>query len=219
MSKKNTVLAGAGMLSAIAASLCCITPVLALISGTSGIASAFGWMEPTRPYLIAITLLVLGFAWYQKLKPGNANEHQCACEETERQSFWHTKTFLGITTAFAILMLAFPYYAHVFYPSNQKKEIVVVNSSNIQTLNYGIGGMTCDACASHVESNVNKLPGIIKVNASYKNATVNVEYDQSKTNQAQIENVINETGYKISGKIDSAAHGKAGHICGPNGCG
>ncbi|MDV4116285.1 mercuric transport protein MerTP [Elizabethkingia anophelis] len=218
MNKKNTRLAGAGMLSAIAASLCCITPVLALISGASGIASAFSWMEPARPYLIAITLLVLGFAWYQKLKPRTANEIQCACEENEKQSFGQTKTFLGITTALAILMLAFPYYAHIFYTSNQKKEIMVVNSSNIQTLNYDISGMTCNACASHVENNVNKLPGIIQVNASYKDATVNVEFDQSKINPAQIENAINETGYKISRKIDGTPHGKAGHICGPNGC-
>lgn len=218
MSKKNTGLAEAGMLSAVAASLCCITPVLALISGASGIASAFSWMEPARPYLIAITLLALGFAWYQKLKPRTADEIQCACEENEKQSFWQTKTFLGITTAFAIVMLAFPYYAYIFYPSNQKKEIMVVNSSNIQNLYYSISGMTCNACTSHVENNVNKLPGIINVATSYKNATVNVEFDRSKTNQAQIENAINETGYKISGKIDSATHGKAGHVCGQNGC-
>src|SRR5690625_7732599 len=69
MNKKNNRLVGAGVLSAVAASLCCITPVLALISGASGVASTFSWMEPARPYLIGITVLVLGFAWYQKLKP------------------------------------------------------------------------------------------------------------------------------------------------------
>jgi hypothetical protein len=34
-------LAGASVLSAVAASLCCITPVLALISGVGGMASSF----------------------------------------------------------------------------------------------------------------------------------------------------------------------------------
>lgn len=66
--KKNNKIIGAGLLTAIASSLCCITPVLALISGTSGIASTFSWLEPFRPYLIGFTILVLGFAWYQKLK-------------------------------------------------------------------------------------------------------------------------------------------------------
>lgn len=44
--KKDDKIVGAGLLTAIASSLCCITPVLALISGTSGIASAFFWLEP-----------------------------------------------------------------------------------------------------------------------------------------------------------------------------
>ena len=62
-------LIGTGLLTAIAASLCCITPVLALIAGTSGLASTFSWLEPFRPYFIGLTILVLVFAWFQKLKP------------------------------------------------------------------------------------------------------------------------------------------------------
>ena len=67
--KTDKKLIGAGLLTAIAASLCCITPVLALVAGTSGLASTFSWLEPFRPYFIGLTILVLGFAWYQKLKP------------------------------------------------------------------------------------------------------------------------------------------------------
>jgi len=67
--KTDNKLIGAGLLTAIAASLCCITPVLALIAGTSGLASTFSWLEPFRPYFIGLTILVLGFAWYQKLLP------------------------------------------------------------------------------------------------------------------------------------------------------
>jgi len=60
--KTDNKLIGAGLLTAIAASLCCITPVLALIAGTSGLASTFSWLEPFRPYFIGLTILVLGFA-------------------------------------------------------------------------------------------------------------------------------------------------------------
>ncbi|MGC8802221.1 MAG: hypothetical protein ACP5PS_00380, partial [Bacteroidales bacterium] len=68
-------------------------PVLALISGAGGIASLFSWLEPARPYLIVTTLLVLGFAWYQKLKPRTDEEIQCACEEDEKPPFMQTKVF------------------------------------------------------------------------------------------------------------------------------
>ena len=47
--KTDKKLIGAGLLTAFAASLCCITPVLALVAGTSGLASSFSWLEPARP--------------------------------------------------------------------------------------------------------------------------------------------------------------------------
>ena len=113
--KSENKLISAGLLTAITASLCCITPVLALIVGTSGIASTFSWIEPFRPYLIGLTILVLGFAWYQKLKP--QEEIDCECDTEERPKFIQSKKFLGIVTVFAIVMLTFPYYSGVFYPN------------------------------------------------------------------------------------------------------
>jgi copper chaperone CopZ len=207
MKKGNNGLAGAGVLSAVTASLCCITPVLALISGVSGAASTFSWMEPVRPYFIGVTVLVLGFAWYQKLKPRTAEEIQCDCETTrsageedDKKPFMQTKIFLGIVTVFAALMLTFPSYAHIFYPSNDNKEVGIVNASDIQTVTFEVKGMTCNGCASHVENDVNKLPGILNVNAVYEEGTAKVEFDKSKVSLVQIEEVINGTGYKVVGK-------------------
>ncbi|MCF8232915.1 MAG: mercuric transport protein MerTP [Bacteroidales bacterium] len=198
--ERSGKLAGAGILTAITASLCCTTPVLALISGASGIASTFSWLEPARPYLIGFTVLVLGFAWYQKLKPRSKEEIECDCEEDEKPSFWQKRKFLGIVTVFAAVMLAFPYYADVFYPSNDKKEVVIVNASDIQTITFDVEGMTCKACNAHVENDVNKLPGIIKINASYQEGTAKVEFDQSKVRSEKVEEAINSTSYKVSGK-------------------
>jgi mercuric ion transport protein len=92
--KSENKLIGAGLLTAITASLCCITPVLALIAGTSGIASTFSWIEPFRPYLIGLTILVLAFAWYQKLK--SQKEIDCECDTDERPKFIQSKSLLGI---------------------------------------------------------------------------------------------------------------------------
>ncbi len=66
--KTDKKLIGAGFLTAIAASLCCVTPLLALVAGTSGLASTFSWLEPFRPYFIGLTILVLGFAWSSKVE-------------------------------------------------------------------------------------------------------------------------------------------------------
>jgi len=195
--KTDKKLIGAGLLTAFAASLCCITPVLALVAGTSGLASSFSWLEPARPYFIGLTILVLGFAWYQKLKP--QKQIDCNCETDEKPKFIQSKMFLGIVTAFAIVMLAFPYYAHIFYP---KTEIFLptVDKSDIKTTEFKISGMTCAGCEEHVNHEVNKLSGIVSSKASYESGNAIIEFDKTKTNEAEIEKAINSTGYNVTDK-------------------
>lgn len=205
--KKENKLIGAGLITAIGASLCCITPVLALIAGTSGVASAFSWIEPFRPYLIGLTLLVLGFAWYLKLKP--RKEIDCECEKDDlpggkagKPKFIQSKKFLGIVSLFAIVMLAFPFYSGIFYP-NTEKQVIVVDESNIKIMEYKITGMTCTGCEEHVNHEVNKLDGIVKSNTSYANGNAIIQFDKNKTNEAEIEKAINSTGYSVTNKNEN----------------
>ncbi|WP_345157908.1 mercuric transport protein MerTP [Pontibacter saemangeumensis] len=186
---------GAGVVSAIAASLCCITPLLAIMAGTSGIAASFSWLEPLRPYLVGVTTLVLGFAWYRKLKP--ARKTDCDCETNLKPNFMQSKAFLSLVTVFAAVMLAFPSYAHVFYPQAQNQQ-VAPNQANVQTVEIKIKGMTCAGCEAHVNSEVSELAGILKVETSYANGNTLVQFDKSKTGVKQIEKAVNATGYKVT---------------------
>ena len=198
--KTEYKLIGTSLLTAITASLCCITPVLAIIAGTSGVASTFSWIEPFRPYLIVLTILVLGFGWYQKLKP--KKEIDCECETDEKSKFIQSKMFLGIVTAFAIIMLSFPYYSGIFYQKTEKR-IMIVDKSNIFTTEFKISGMTCASCEEHVHHEVNKLNGIVNSEVSYENGNAIIKFDRTKTNEAQIEKAINATGYKVTDKEDN----------------
>ena len=193
--KNENKLIGTGLLTAITASLCCITPVLALIAGTSGFASTFSWIEPFRPYLLVLTLLLLGFTWYQKLKP--IKEIDCECETDERPKFLHTKKFLGIVTVIAIIMLAFPYYSGIFFPKTEK-HLIVTDKSDIITTEFKISGMTCTSCEEHVNHEINKLNGIVTSNTSYENDNAIIEFDRTKTSETEIEKAIKSTGYKIT---------------------
>jgi len=198
--KTDNKLIGTGIFTAIAASLCCITPILALIAGTSGLASTFSWLEPFRPYFIGLTILVLGFAWYQKLKP--KKQIDCNCDTEEKPKSIQSKMFLGIVTVFAIVMLAFPYYSSIFYPKTEK-QIIVVDKSNVQKAEFTISGMTCTSCEANVNHEVNKLTGIINSTTSYDNGKTVVAFDNSKTNIAEIEKAINSTGYSITNKKEN----------------
>ncbi|WP_262152767.1 mercuric transport protein MerTP [Chryseobacterium foetidum] len=199
--KTDNKIIGTGLLTAFAASLCCITPVLSLIAGTSGIASTFSWLEPFRPYFIGLTILVLGFAWFQKLKP--QKQIDCKCEITEKQNFMQTKSFLGIVTVIAALLLSFPLYANIFFPKTESKAIIS-QTSKIQKVEFTIKGMTCSGCEHHVKTEVSKLKGIVEVVVSYEKGNAIVKFDNKQTSITEIEKAINSTGYKsLKSKIIS----------------
>lgn len=193
--KKSNSWAISGILTAISASLCCITPVLAVLAGSSGVAATFSWLEPFRPWLIGVTAVVLALAWYQKLKPRTEEEISCACEDDEKPSFWQSKKFLGIVTVFATAMLAFPYYADVFYPETRLSESVNVNLES--TYEIAITGMTCTGCEEHVKLEIGNLPGISKLEVSYEQGNAVVSFDESKTGIEEVKTAVDRTGYKV----------------------
>ncbi len=150
-------------------------------------------MEPLRPYLLGITVLVLGFAWYQKFKLVKVDD--CGCE-VEKKSFMHSKVFLGIVTVFSIAMMLFPYYSSIFYSDNSQKVVLNENSEILESKFY-IEGMTCEGCQEHINHAINELPGVIQIESSYKKGTSAVKYDKSKVTKKEIATAINSTGYKV----------------------
>ncbi|AMM50718.1 heavy metal transporter [Rufibacter sp. DG15C] len=192
-------LAVTSLMAALAASMCCITPLLALVAGTSGIASSLSWLGPLRPWLIALTILVLAYAWYQLLKRQPLD--YCNCEK-DKPRFMQRKTFLTLVTAFALLMLTFPNYASVFNrePVRQDTDAKAQGKPKAKMVaEFTITGMTCAACEGHVASEVNKVPGITGLTVSYANSNAIVEFDRSKTTVEQVQKAIRATGYKVTG--------------------
>ena len=187
-----------GMFAALAASSCCIPPVIAALAGVGGIAGSLSWMEPLRPYLIGIAVLAIGYAWYNHYQRQKSDD---CCAIDVKPKWYQTKGFLIGITLFAAVSIAFPYYSQIFFPSNNNKEVVVVSSENIQEVKFNVSGMTCESCEEHVKSEVNKLPGIVSVFASSKEGTAYVKFDNSKTDKVAITTAINGTGYQVSGEI------------------
>ncbi|TAF64337.1 MAG: copper chaperone, partial [Flavobacterium sp.] len=121
----------------------------------------------------------------------------CDCEADNKKSFWQSKSFLGIVTIVAGLLIAFPYYAKVFYPKPQEVKVVVVDKTNIQQAVFKIKGMSCESCTEHVNSEISKVKGVVGFQTSYENANSTVKFDNSKTSIDSIAAAINSTGYKV----------------------
>lgn len=194
MKAKNSLF-GVGILTGIASSLCCITPLLAIVAGTGSMAGAFGILEPFRWPLVVISLMALAVAWYLKSK--SVKVEDCGCDTESRTSFFQSKTFLVGVTIFVALSLAFPNYAEAFYPSNEK-EVVFVPEKNIQTMEFLVSGMTCAGCEGHVKSEVSKLNGIVSCKVSYEDGNTVVEFDSTRTNVEEVKTAIERTGYKAT---------------------
>ncbi|MBL4585989.1 MAG: mercuric transport protein MerTP [Flavobacteriales bacterium] len=193
--KTSSKAALTGIIAALAASSCCIPPVIALIAGVGGASSSLSWMEPFRPYLIGLAVVSIGYAWYANLKPKKVDD--CGCD-IEKPKFYQTKGFLIGMTLFASVSIAFPYYSGIFYSDNSK-QVVISDKSTIRSIEVSIEGMTCDACENHVNHAVNELSGIIGVTSSYANANTVVEFDETQTSIEDIEAAVNSTGYKAIG--------------------
>lgn len=183
---------GVGIVAAIASSLCCITPLIAILAGSSSLAANFQWVEPLRPWLIGATVAALGLAWYLKLRPVSQDD----CCDVANPKFWNGKPFLGAITVMSALMLTFPLYANVFYPNHQSETIA--SSSTAQEVEFVVIGMTCTGCEGHVEHAVAELHGIGKVEASYKESNAIVVFDPEQTSIDDITKAIESTSYEVT---------------------
>lgn len=195
--KSTGTFTSAGVLSAIAASLCCITPVVALLAGSSSIAANFAWIEPARPYLIGLSIVVLTFAWYLKIKPQKTKDIDCNCETKKKVSFFHSKTFLGIVTGFAILMMAFPLYAKILTPKPTTQMVTLATLDHKQQVEFTIQGMSCTGCELEVNNELSKVNGVIAYKTSYATKSSLVTFDKTKVDIKAIEVAINKTGYTV----------------------
>jgi mercuric ion transport protein len=93
----------------IAASTCCLGPLVLLTLGISG-----SWignlsaMEPFRPYLIGLTLILLGLAFRKlyRLPQSCAMDKPCAQPDNLRKQrliFW-------VVSMFVLIVMSFPWY-------------------------------------------------------------------------------------------------------------
>jgi len=111
--KKNRSILWA-ILAAIGASVCCVGPLVLLALGISGAwISNLTALEPYRPYFLAITLIFLFFAFRQLYLKPQVCESGKPCADpkvirTQRIIFW-------VVTVLLILLMAFPWYAPLFY--------------------------------------------------------------------------------------------------------
>lgn len=209
MDEKRFAVGGA-VAAAMAASLCCVGPVLfALLGlGAFGAASLF---EAARPYLLAaaVLLLAFGFYWtYFRRQRACAPGESCAAKPVNR--IGRAGLWIGSVAVLALALA--PYYIGQVASSLSRRTAPATStptttqdvpttsqttqSSVLQTVTVKVEGMSCTACEVSVRDALAQTPGVRTADVSYQHGDARVEYDPNKTNIEQIKLAINSTGYK-----------------------
>ena len=79
----------------------------------------------------------------------------------------------------------------------------------MKTQKFDVKGMTCSACSSRIEKNVNKTDGIIEANVNLLTNSMTVKYDESVLSDSDIIEVVEDTGYGASSVMKKTAEVKS----------
>ena len=104
---KGTLLAS--IVAGIAASTCCLGPLLLLTLGVSGSwIGSLSAMEPFRPYLMGLTLLLLGLAFRKlyRVPQRCAVDAPCATPANLRRQ----RVIFWVVSVAVLAIMAFPWY-------------------------------------------------------------------------------------------------------------
>ncbi len=94
--------------AAVAASACCMTPVLFSLLGAGALGASAIKLEPSRPWLLGLTALLLGVAFVNASRPVAVDT--CLDGTIAPQSTRTGKSRGWITATSVTLQAALPYY-------------------------------------------------------------------------------------------------------------
>ena len=197
-SLRRSFIFGGSVIAAIAASLCCILPILAAVSGAGAIAAG-AVFDRWRPYLLGLTGLLLagGFllAWRDRRK-ACAADSLCATKPIGR---WN-RIALGLLATGVVALAAFPYY------SGPVARLVVrepgpppaVSSADLSTVAFQVPDMDCPACAVALSAAFRKMPGVVQAKLDVDSRKAVVTFNSSAQNIATLKKVITDAGFHIA---------------------
>ena len=188
----------AAILAAIAASVCCVGPLVLLALGVSG-----AWvgnltaLEPFRPYLMALTFLFLGYAFYRIYRKPKAEECEpgsyCANPKSDRVN----KISLWSVTFVVLVLFTIPYVAGVSASSSTgDKATSVLTATKIDRVILDVPGMSCPSCPFTVQKSLEKLTGVIKAEASLEQKKAVVLFDPTKVSVQEMIEATTQAGYR-----------------------
>lgn len=185
---------GGSVVAGIAASLCCLGPLVALALGLGGFAGAAVFAK-WRPLLLGVTFVMLALAWYLTFsKPKTACQDGPLC--TIKPSPKWNKLVLWFSTVVVLIAASFPNLSSAILQATQRGAPSALSIGNSAVLKVQVLGMDCAACALRVQSLLKTQSGVQQAQVSFATKEAVVQYDATRSSPEKIIAAIERTGFK-----------------------
>lgn len=182
---------GAALFAAIAASSCCLGPLVLSLLGLGGV-GIFGWIAPLRPYILGLTGLSLAVAFYLTYRrPKGVTGDACGCEPSKARR--KQKVVLWFTTVAVVVFAVTP---TVLAKVEHLRRSQATATAAVAVIH--VEGIDCEACAVPMRKKLDKLGGFHGLQLDLKNQTVTVNYDPGPDRPEVYVKAIDSLGYEAS---------------------
>ncbi|MBI3466986.1 MAG: cation transporter [Planctomycetes bacterium] len=211
--------------TAVIGSACCWLPLLLIAFGFSA-AGAGSFFGEYRPFFVSATFVLLSLAWYLTYRPAidrawirlrgktlqptaeaccagqpsPGASHSCCAPAASRRRWFAMRRFnqvmLWIATAVVIAFTLFPSYAGFLLGDAKSQQAAETTAA---TVSLKIEGMTCEACAAHLQATLSDVPGVQSASVDYGNGLARVAFDVgARPSREALVKAVESAGYKAS---------------------
>lgn len=181
-----------GILAALFASVCCVTPLLLVLLGLGGLGlgavlGRYHW------WFLGAAFILLMTAWRRDCQA----RRRCATDRCEMAS----RTPSRWTLLVASLVVAVFAGLNVYTFASQRQHTAPISSSRAGTTTdvvIPVEGMTCLTCELTIESSLKRLPGVAHADAHVAQQTVVVRYDPTQVTVDSLIAAITKAGYTVT---------------------
>lgn len=181
-----------GVVTAVAASSCCILPLFlgAASAGTIGLSAA---LAPYRPYFIALTVLMIGSAFYATYR---SREADCCTATTPNPTRQVNKMILWGVAILTLASLVYPNFAAIRARQVARAPRTIIAPTGITAV-FAIGNMSCVECTPSIVKNLRDAPGVYDAAVNFPTKQATVRFDPALMDERKLRAIIVKTGFIV----------------------
>lgn len=175
-----------GVFAGLAASLCCIGPLLSLTLGLGSFAAS-AWFAQWRPVFLGVTFALLGLAWYLTYRRPKVDCEDGLCARPPGRA---ARISLWLGTLVALAVAIYPSLPALNHQINAPPIAAGDGKLSVQ-----IPSMDCPPCAKGIEASLGRTPGVKQAAVDYDTKQAVLVFDPSVISRDQLLALIDATGF------------------------